>query len=78
MSSFVSVSVVPEKASQMWVSFSVRWDENSLQKEELGYETDLKWCGEISHSAVWNTSVNCDFANPAVKGMENFLVFPKR
>lgn len=60
----------------MWVSFSVRWDENFLQKE-LGYETDLRWCGEISHSAVWNTSVNRDFASLAVQGMENFLVSPK-
>lgn len=60
----------------MWVSFSVRWDENFLQKE-LGYETDLRWCGEISHSAVWNTSVNWDFASLAVQGMENFLVSPR-
>lgn len=61
----------------MWASFSVPWVENSLQKEELGYETDLRWCGEISHSVVWNASVNWDFANLAVEGKKNFLVSPK-
>lgn len=36
LSSFVTVFVVPGKASQMWASFAVQWDEHSLQREELG------------------------------------------